>query len=272
MSKKVALITGASSGIGKEAAISLHQAGFIVYGAARRVENMTDLSQMGVHILPLDVTNEESMISCVQSIFEKEGRIDVLVNNAGYGSYGAVEDVPMSEARRQMEVNVFGLARMTQLVLPKMRENGYGKIVNISSMGGRVWTSFGAWYHASKFAIEGFSHSLRLEVVPFGIDVILIEPGGIKTPWGTIAADNLEEVSKDGAYEQQAKKTAENMRRLYVQTRLTKPEKIAKVISKSVSVAKPKTRYLLGYGAKASVFALNVFGDRVYDKIIQKFM
>ena len=152
MNKKVALITGASSGIGESAAILLHNAGFKVYGAARRLEKMKSLEEQGISTISLDITDEDSILNCVNTILEKEGSIDVLVNNAGYGSYGAVEDVPMEEARRQFDVNIFGLARLTQLVLPKMREHSYGKIVNISSMGGKIYTPFGAWYHATKHA------------------------------------------------------------------------------------------------------------------------
>ncbi|MGL5066248.1 MAG: oxidoreductase [Sarcina sp.] len=179
--KKVALITGASSGIGFDTAIELQKKGYIIYGAARRVDRLETLKKNGINVIALDVTNEESMVKCVETILAKEGRIDVLVNNAGYGSFGAIEDVSMEEARRQVEVNVFGLARMTQLVLPSMRANKYGKIVNISSMAGKMHTPFGGWYHATKFAVEGFSDCLRMEVAEFGIDVILVEPGGIKT-------------------------------------------------------------------------------------------
>ncbi|MCL2676309.1 MAG: oxidoreductase [Streptococcaceae bacterium] len=268
--KKVALVTGASSGIGYETAVALHKAGFEVYGAARRLEKMEDLKAQGISILSLDVTDDDSMQKCVAEIAEKEGRIDVLVNNAGYGSFGAVEDVPMSEARRQIEVNIFGLARMTQLVLPYMREQKSGKIVNISSMGGKIWTPFGAWYHATKFAVEGFSDCLRLEVKQFGIDVILIEPGGIKTDWGIIAADNLVKSSSNGVYAQAAKEGAEGLKKMYSGNGLTPATTIANCIAKAVQKKKPKTRYLLGYMAKPAVFMKNVFGDKLYDKIIMK--
>ncbi len=267
--KKVALVTGASSGIGESTAVALLQKGFIVYGAARRVDRLESLKQKGIKIITLDVTEEESMKACVDKIIEAEGRIDILVNNAGYGSYGSVEDVPMEEARRQIEVNIFGLARMTQLVLPYMRENKFGKIVNISSMGGRIWTPFGAWYHATKHAVEGFSACLRMEVAPFGIDVIVVEPGGIKTDWGFIAADNLENVSQSGAYEEVGTKAAKAMRKVY-NGNLTQPKVIADCIAKAVTVRKPKTRYLLGYGAKPSVFMHKIFGDRFFDKMIYK--
>lgn len=270
MNKKVALITGASSGIGFETAIALKNAGFTVYGAARRLDKMEELKLKGISVLSLDVTDDASMKKCVSEIFEKEGQIDVLVNNAGYGSFGAVEDVPMSEARRQIEVNIFGLARMTQLVLPIMRQQKSGKIVNISSMGGKIWTPFGAWYHATKFAVEGFSDSLRLEVKPFGIDVILIEPGGIKTDWGIIAAEHLVESSSQGAYAQAAQNGAEALKKMYSGNGLTAASVIANCIVKAVQKRRPKTRYLLGYMAKPSVFMKNILGDKLYDKMIMK--
>lgn len=268
--KKVALITGASSGIGYETALELKDRGFIVYGAARRVDRLKVLEEKEINIIELDVTKEESMKNCVSEILKREGRIDVLVNNAGYGSFGAIEDVSMEEARRQIEVNIFGLSRMTQLVLPSMRKNKFGKIVNISSMGGKMYTPFGGWYHATKFAVEGFSDCLRMELKPFNIDVIIVEPGGIKTDWGTIAADNLKSSAKDGAYEKMANEAAENMRKLYTGDKLTDPKVIGKTIGKAVTANKPKTRYLVGYGAKLGVFAKRILSDRMFDKMIKK--
>lgn len=189
--RKVILLTGASSGIGYETAVLLARKGHRVYGAARRVERMEPLRAFGIVPLRLDVTDEASMAACVAAVMEAEGRIDVLVNNAGYGSFGAIENVPLEEARRQLEVNVFGLARLTQLVLPHMREQRSGTIINVSSIAGKIVLYFGGWYHVSKFAVEAFSDALRMEVKPFGIQVALIEPGGIKTDWGIIAADHL---------------------------------------------------------------------------------
>jgi short-subunit dehydrogenase len=270
--KKVALITGASSGIGESAAELLQNAGFKVYGAARRVEKMKDLESKGISTIALDITNDESIENCVNNILEKEGRIDVLVNNAGYGSYGAVEDVPMEEARRQFDVNIFGLARLTQLVLPKMREHSYGKIVNISSMGGKVFTPFGGWYHATKHALEGWSDSLRIEVKPFGIDVVVVEPGGIKTPWGIIAADNLKKTSGNGAYAEAANKAADGTKKMYSSNQLTKPEVIGKVILKAVTARKPKRRYVKGFGAKPALFIRKWFGDGVFELMIKSMM
>ncbi len=268
--KKVALVTGASSGIGESTAIELLRVGFTVYGAARSIDKMTGLKDKGINVISLDVTDDESMINCLRSIMEVEGRIDVLVNNAGYGSYGSVEDVPIEEAKRQFEVNIFGLARLTQLVLPIMRKQKSGKIVNISSMGGRCHTAYGAWYHATKFALEGWSDCLRLEVEkPFGINVIIIEPGGIKTPWGIIAADNLRKVSEGGAYESSADRVADGLREMYMSNKLSDPSLIGRTISKAVTASKPKTRYLVGANAKPVVFMRKILPDRVYDSIIR---
>ena len=189
--KKVILLTGASSGIGYQTAESLAKEGHVVYGAARRIEKMETLKQFVVKPIYLDVTDEESIKSAIDTIIRNEGRIDVLINNAGYGSFGAVEDVDISEAKMQFEVNLFGLARLLQLVLPHMRKQKSGRIINVSSMGGRLTTYFGAWYHATKYALEAFSDALRMEVSDFGIDVSLIEPGGIKTDWGIIAANKF---------------------------------------------------------------------------------
>ncbi len=268
---KTALVTGASSGIGKSTVEQLLlSAGATVYAAARRVEKMNDLEKLGAKIVKMDVTDEASLVSGVNSILEKEGSIDILINNAGYGSYGAIEDVPIDEARRQFEVNIFGLARLTQLVLPKMRQNRYGKIVNISSMGGKIYTPFGGWYHATKHALEGFSDCLRLETEPFGIDVVVIEPGGIATEWGVIVAENLKKTSGSGAYAEAANKAADGMAEMYSSGRLSEPEVIAKVILKAVTASKPKTRYATGYLAKPILFLRWLLPDRWFDSIIRR--
>ena len=271
MDKIVALITGASSGIGREAALELSGYNFTVYAAARRVELMQDLLGQGIHPIALDVTDEDSMIQCVNEIMEEQGRIDILVNCAGYGSFGSIEDVPLEEARRQFDVNLFGVARLIQLVLPSMRKNEYGKIVNISSMGGKIWTPFGGWYHATKFALEGFSDCLRLELEPLGIDVIVIEPGGIKTNWGIIAANNLRKVSASGAYAEPADKASNAMVKLYTGDFLSDPKVISKAIGKAVTANHPKTRYLVGFMAKPMVYLKSFFGDRVYDRLVKMF-
>lgn len=273
MSKKVVLVTGASSGIGFDTAVDLKNKGHIVYGAARRIDKLKELEVKGVNIIALDVTSEDSMVNCVNTIINKEGRIDVLVNNAGYGSYGAVEDVPMEEARRQVEVNLFGLARMIQLVLPSMRKNKYGKIINISSMGGKVHTPMGAWYHATKFAVEGFSDCLRMELKEHGIDVVVIEPGVIKTDWGIIAANNLIKTSGKGAYSSMAKDIGKAMGDMYSSGKgLSKPTLISNTIVKAVEAKKPKTRYLVGANAKPVVFMKRIVSDKMYDKICLRIM
>ena len=270
--KKVILLTGASSGIGYQTAESLAKEGHIVYGAARRIEKMEDLKQFGVKSIYLDVTDENSIKNAVDTIIGNEGRIDVLINNAGYGSFGAVENVDISEAKMQFEVNLFGLARLVQLVLPYMRKQKSGRIINVSSMGGRLTTYFGAWYHATKYALEAFSDALRMEVSDFGIDVSLIEPGGIKTDWGIIAADKLENSAKGGAYEKEAMKTAKGMKKQYSGNLLSNPIVITKAISKAVNSNRPKARYLIGFMAKPLVFLHTILPAKVFDKIMKKLM
>ena len=216
MEPRVILITGASSGIGRAAARTLARNGHIVYGAARRVGMIEALVADGVRPVELDVTDEDACRAAVGRVLAEQGRVDVLVNNAGYGSYGAVEDVALAEARRQFEVNVFGAAALVKAVAPGMRERRSGTIINVSSMGGRLVVSrVGAWYHAAtKYALEALSDALRVELADFGIRVVLIEPGAIRTQWGAIAADHLEESSKGGAYAARAARTAAVRRRL----------------------------------------------------------
>lgn len=254
--------------MGASTAILLSQQGYKVYGAARRTNEMSSLESKGVSVISLDLTKDDSIVNCINTIIGKEGRIDILINNAGYGLYGAVEDVSIDEARRQFEVNMFGLARITQLVLPGMRKNKSGRIVNISSMGGKIYTPYGAWYHATKHALEGWSDCLRLEVRPFGIDVVVVEPGGIKTPWGLIAAENLKKTSGHGAYAEGANKALEIMAKMYAGKNLTEQEVLAKEIVKAATAAKPKIRYVKGFMAKPMIFIRKWFGDRIFDKII----
>ena len=268
---KVALVTGASSGIGRMVAQELKSAGFKVYAAARRIDRMADLEKDGMTPVALDLTSDKSIVECVNTVLSKEKSIDVLVNNAGYGSYGAIEDVPLEEGRRQFDVNLFGMARLIQLVTPTIREQHYGKIVNISSMGGKIWTKFGGWYHATKYAVEGLSDCLRMELKPFGIDVVVVEPGGIKTDWGIIAAENLKRTSANGAYADMANKAADGMIKNYSGNMLSKPELIAKTVRKAVTKRHPRIRYLIGFGAKPMVWTHKIFGDRVFDWVIKNF-
>jgi NAD(P)-dependent dehydrogenase (short-subunit alcohol dehydrogenase family) len=267
LSGKTALVTGASSGIGKSTTELLLKEGAKVYAAARRVEKMRDLENRGATLIALDVTDEESARNAVERIVAEAGAVDILVNNAGYGSYGALEDVPLDEARRQFDVNIFGLARLTQLVLPGMREKGWGRVVNISSIGGKIYTPFGSWYHATKHALEGMTDALRLEVSRFGIDPIIVEPGGIATEWGGIAAENLKKTSGQGAYAQLATRTADRMAEMYDGGRLSGPEVIGKVIVKAVTARRPKTRYAAGSMSGLALFLRRCLSDRAFDRI-----
>jgi NAD(P)-dependent dehydrogenase (short-subunit alcohol dehydrogenase family) len=269
VSKSVALVTGASSGIGKATALRLAALGFTVYAAARRVERMADMADHGIHVESLDVTDDGSMVKVVDKIVSEHGRIDILVNNAGYGSYGAVEDVPIAEARRQFDVNVFGLARLTQLVLPHMRAQRDGYIVNISSMGGKIWEPLGGWYHAAKFAVEGLSDCLRAEVAEFGIKVVVVEPGSITSEWATISADNLEAISADTPYRGQAKLIARGLRKSDTSFLASEPQVVAEAIGKAVQRTKPRTRYPVGGGARTFLFAHRVLTDRGFDRFIR---
>ena len=266
---KVILITGASSGIGFDAAASLARQGHRVYAAARRVERMEPLKALGVVPLRMDVTDEASMEAGVRTVLEAEGRIDVLVNNAGYGYFGAIENVSMEEARRQQEVNVFGLARLCQLVLPPMRERGSGRIVNTASVAGKTVLYFGGWYHVSKYSVEALSDALRMELKPFGIDVSMIEPGGIQTDWGIIAADHLAESSKGTPYEAEGLREAETMRKAYSMRLLSKPSVVARAISKAVNSRRPRARYRVGFGAHTLVFLHAILPARWWDALFR---
>ncbi|MFC7494413.1 oxidoreductase [Nocardioides sp. CPCC 206349] len=267
---QTALVTGASSGIGEATALELAAAGYTVYAAARRVERMEHLKAAGIHPLGMDVTDDTSLITGVDQIIAETGRIDVLVNNAGYGSYGALEDVPMEEARYQFDVNVFGAARLTQLVLPHMRAQRSGKIVNITSMGGKIHTPLGGWYHATKFALEALSDCLRMELKPFDIDVIIIEPGGIRTEWSGIAAEKVRAVSSNGPYAPQGNAVASSLTADSTQKRSSPPDLIGRTIRKAVQARKPRTRYAVGFGAKPLILMHDVLPDRAFDTVIRR--
>jgi NAD(P)-dependent dehydrogenase (short-subunit alcohol dehydrogenase family) len=197
---KAVLITGCSTGIGRATAERLARNGHVVYATARRLESIADLAQHGCKLLALDVCDEASMQAAVAAVERDHGAVGVLINNAGYGSEGPVEEVPMSEVRRQFETNVFGLLRLTQLVLPGMRRQGWGKVVNLSSMGGRMTLPGGGVYHATKYAIEALSDALRFEVRGFGVDVIVIEPGAIKTEFGNTAIARVDAIGGSSDY------------------------------------------------------------------------
>lgn len=263
---KTVLVTGASSGIGKATAIHLAQNGYYVYGAARRLNRLQELKAFGIVPIFLDVTKEESIAACVATI----GNVDVLINSAGLGSYGALEDVPIAEAKNQMEINLFGVARLIQLVLPQMRKNRYGKIVNISSVGGKVGLPMGSWYHASKFALEGMSDCLRNEVRQFGIDVIVVEPGGIQSEMMAIGAENLQRVSKNSVYSN----LATGIQKMYAKMEKNAAEAnvVARLIKKGIEAQHPKTRYIGGTMAKPMLFMRKLLSDKLFDKMVMSQM
>jgi NAD(P)-dependent dehydrogenase (short-subunit alcohol dehydrogenase family) len=268
---KAVLITGCSSGIGHATAETLSGQGWNVYATARRPETIADLEQKGCKTLALDVTDEASMEVAVNHVLEAEGAIGVLVNNAGYSQSGAVETVPIDQVRRQFETNVFGLTRMCQLALPGMREQHWGRIVNIGSMGGRVTFPGGGIYHATKYAVEAISDALRFEVRGFGVDVILIEPGLIVTGFAdaataTVAAD------ESGPYARfnraVAKLTAEAykgpMRRLG-----GGPEAVAKTIAGALASNRPRPRYPVTLSAHLMINQRRFTPDRVWDLLMR---
>lgn len=268
MTKRTALVTGASSGIGEATVRRLLSSGFTVYAAARRQKRMSSLEDAGARLIELDVTDDASMISAVDRIRQESGRLDVLVNNAGYGSYGALEDVPLEEARRQFEVNLFGAARLIQLALPMMREQRSGKIVNVSSIGGKIWEPFGAWYHATKYGIEGLSDCLRVELKPFGIDVIVIEPGAIRTEWGGIAHRSLSAMSGGTAYGPQARRHAKFLEGAGQSKTASPPDIVARTIARAVDAPRPRTRYAIGGGARTALFLRRLLSDRGFDRLM----
>ena len=270
MPQRVALVTGASSGIGEATALELLQRGFVVYGGARRVERMQGIADRGGRILELDVTDDDSMRAAVDTILAEQGRVDVLVNNAGYGSYGALEDVPIDEARRQFEVNVFGLARLTQLVLPGMRERRSGTIVNISSIGGKIYEPLGSWYHATKFAVEGLSDSLRVELQPHGIDVVIIEPGAIRTEWNGISRDGAVAQSDSTAYAGQAQTLVRTYETVDGPRLAADPQVVADAIAKAVTARRPRTRYAVPSSAKLILFLRWLLPDRAFDGVVAR--
>jgi NAD(P)-dependent dehydrogenase (short-subunit alcohol dehydrogenase family) len=267
---KTALVTGASSGIGEATVRLLLADGFKVYAGTRRVDRMAALAAAGAVVLPLDVTDDAAMVAAIERIKAEAGRLDALVNNAGYGSYGSLEEVPLAEGRRQFDVNVFGLARLTQLAIPMMRAQKSGTIVNITSIGAKIYEPFGAWYHATKFAVEGMSDCLRMELKPFGINVVMIEPGAIRTEWNTIARGSLRKVSGSGPY---AKEAAQHVRMLAGADRSRKagrPEQVARAISDALKTAKPRTRIPVAGGAKAILAARWLLTDRAFDRLMRR--
>ena len=269
MTNKTVLITGASSGIGKATAKQLVAAGYAVYTAARRVEKMDDLKELGCVPLRMDITRDEDIVAVVDRIRDEQGGVDILINNAGFGTQGSIEETTLEDARYQFEVNLFGLARLTQLVLPHMRENRFGKIVNISSVGGKIYTPLGGWYHATKHALEGWSDCLRTEVAQFGIDVVIVEPGAIGTEFNDVFVGPMLERSGDGPYGAFAHGLANYAREMEQRPNGSSPPSvIADTIVKALQARRPRSRYAAGKLAKPILFARRWTSDRTFDRLI----
>ncbi|MEO6473081.1 MAG: oxidoreductase [Aeromicrobium sp.] len=267
MTKRVVLITGCSSGIGEATAARLAKGDWTVYATARRPETLDALGAAGCKTLALDVTNEDSMVAAVDAVTKESGGVDALVNNAGYSQSGAAETLDLADVRRQFETNVFGPLRMTQLVLPHMREQSSGRIINISSMGGRLVFPGGGAYHATKYAVEAFSDALRFEVAGYGIKVVLVEPGLITTNFDQAALASMEGI-EDGPYSHfnahVAKMTAETYAGPMAKLG-GGPDSVAKVIEKSLNAKHPKIRYTVTPSATMAILSRKVLGARGWD-------
>ena len=270
---KAVLITGCSSGIGWATAERLVNVGWKVYATARNVEKIAPLEQRGCQLLPLDVTDEDSMRLAVDEVERREGAVGVLVNNAGYSQSGAVEAVPMEKVRRQFETNVFGLARMCQLVLPGMRRQGYGRIVNVSSMGGKLTFPGGGYYHATKHAVEALSDALRFEVEGFGVKVSVIEPGLIRTGFADTALGSMDDLNGENPYagfdESVARTTAENYERGPISKLGGGPEAVAEAIEQAISARSPKSRYAVTPSAHLFLRLRRLLPDRAWDAVLR---
>jgi NAD(P)-dependent dehydrogenase (short-subunit alcohol dehydrogenase family) len=264
------LVTGCSSGIGAATAKRLGGHGHLVYATARRPETLADAAAAGCRTLALDVTDEASMSAAVDTVVAEHGRIGALVNNAGYGEYGAVEDVGMDRVRRQFETNVFGLARMCQLVLPSMREAGRGRIVNIGSMGGRMTFPYGGYYHATKHAVEALSDALRFEVAGFGVQVVLFEPGLIATEFGSTVSGTLGDTTDEGSpYSAAAARMDAMIGEMYANRLLSVgPGAVAKVIEKALTTRRPHARYVVPGMTRGLIGARQLLPGKAWDAVM----
>jgi NADP-dependent 3-hydroxy acid dehydrogenase YdfG len=274
------LISGCSSGIGAATAATLARAGHTVYATARQIEDLADLEAIGCHPLSLDVTSEASMSAAVKTVEAEHGQVGTLINNAGFGEYGPIEESDLERVRAMFETNVFGLARLSQLVLPAMRRSRSGRIVNIGSMGGRITFPVGGFYHATKYAVEAISDALRVEVRPFGIDVILVEPGLIRTNFESRVNEGLElnaaelraaRHQPDTAYAGLLAANEKNTTDSYASDFLsTGPESVAAVVLRAVESARPRSRYVVTPAARAMINLRRFGGDRVWDRTMRK--
>jgi NAD(P)-dependent dehydrogenase (short-subunit alcohol dehydrogenase family) len=269
---RAALITGCSSGIGRAAALRLHRAGLPVYATGRDPGALAELAAQGINTLRLDVTDEASMAAAVKRITEDHGAVGVLVNNAGSGVHGAVEEVPLDSVRNSFETNLFGALRLTQLVLPGMREQGAGRIVNISSILGRFSPPGGSLYHATKHATEAYSDSLRMEVAQFGVRVSLIEPATVRTQFFATAL--MQFAGKpDSPYQEFYDKLAAwaidvHEGRTSAGRFAVPPEKVADAIERAVQARRPKTRYVVGPLARGALAMRRMLPDAAFDRFV----
>jgi NAD(P)-dependent dehydrogenase (short-subunit alcohol dehydrogenase family) len=271
-SSQAVLVTGCSSGIGRAAALALHATGRPVYATARRPETLRPLEQAGLRTLALDVTDEDSARAAVARVEADHGAVGVLVNNAGYALQGPFETTALADVRAQFETNVFGLLRLTQLVLPGMRAQSWGRVVNVSSMGGRFTFPGGSAYHASKHAVEALSDALRYEVAPFGVAVSLVEPGPVRSRFGDTAVATIDEVPEHDPYAEFRDALARRYARAYdgrATNLASSPERVARVIVRAVSARHPRPRYLVGPVARALVGLRRVAPAAVFDAVIR---
>ena len=265
--KKVILITGTASGMGKATAEKLIAEGHVVYGGDIQYEKNKYLDRIGGHSLDMDVTKDEEVDAGVDRIIKEQGRIDVLINNAGYGLFAPIEEVTIEDAWKQFDVNMFGYARTVKAVLPHMRKQNMGRIINLTSMGGKIYTPMGGWYHATKHALEGWSDCLRLETKEFNISVVVVEPGIIKTNFYNAVIEASGKYYENSNYQHMIPDMSSQASQDLL-ARASEPEVIAKVMNKIINKRKPKTRYVKGRMAKMAIFYRNTFGDKAYDRLI----
>jgi len=272
---RTVLITGCSTGIGRVAALRFLHEGWTVVATARRLETLVELEKLGCHTFALDVTDEASMVETLRKVRTSIGPVDVLVNNAGFGMYGPVEQLATTLIVRQFETNVFGLVRLSQLVLPMMREQHFGRIINVSSIAGRLSLPMGGAYHASKHALEAFSDALRYEVKPYGVAVSLVEPGPVRTRWAMTAASSIviDEASGDDPYREMKYAVTgalSGMTKGLAGRFASSPDSIARVLVRAATAKHPRSRYRVGALAKFLLLLRWILPDRVFDLLVSR--
>ena len=266
-----ALVTGCSTGIGRATALALHRAGLAVVATARRPETLADLAALGIETLALDVTSEESMTEAVRTVEERHGHVSVLVNNAGYALQGPVEDTAIEAVRDQFETNVVGLVRLTQLVLPGMRAAGAGRVVNIGSMGGRFTFPGGGFYHASKHAVEAVSDALRLEVAPFGVQVVLIQPGPVQSAFVDSAVATLDSgPARTPSSAPSWPSATARPTTAPAPTSRSRPRPWPTSSCTAATSGRPRARYAVGLMAKTLITTRRLLPDVAWDGVIRR--